>query len=988
MANALPSTFGDLLRRHRRAAGLTHAQLAERAGLSIRAISDLERGINRRPRQDTLRLLAEALGLSPAERAALLAALHQPAALAPPAAPAPDAGAPPLVGRAHELELIARHLARQGPATILFLAGEPGIGKSRLLAEATQRATASGWSVLAGGCHRRSGQEPYAPLLAALAHALAALAPAQRRAALRGCAWLVKLLPELAAETEPLPGWPLPPEQERRLLFGAVGRLLANLAGTAGTLLLLDDLHWAGPDALDLLVALVRAPGFAASPAAPTPLCLIGAYRDTELTAHSALAVLVTDLAREGRAARLSLGPLPARDAAELLGALLGAEAAEDAALRAQVLARAGGVPYFLVSCAHGVRAGVLRGNEQQGDIPWDVAASIHQRVAALSPAAQDLLGAAAVVGQHAARSLLSTVAQQPGREEAEVLAALDVACEARLLAEEGDGYVFTHDLVREVVMAYLGSARRTALHRRIAEAIERGPGEPPAELLAYHYGRADVAEKAVVYLERAGDRAQAIHAYAEAEDYYRQLVERLDALGRAVDAAGACEKLAALLITRVRYAEALDVLERAVETYRTAGDSEAQARTLAQIGLAHASRGTPHEGLARLQPALRRFEAGGASPGLVALYAALADLYFRSGRYAEQLTAADRAAELAQMIGDAHLLAVAQGKRGIGLYHLGRLDETIAALAETIRLAEATGDLRTLSRALNNIAAPYHARGEIAQSLPYITRALAVAERMGDPAWTAFLTDRCGEIRFSLGQWDEAHLDYERAVAMMRELGASWESAYPLLLLGQLLLARGEWEAGAASLDEAIARAQQSDDLQALRMAQSALAERDLVEGHPAAALERLAPLLDRPGQREMYATMLLPLLAWAHLEQDEPAQAEPLLAQAVARATAAGFRWALVDALRVRGMLATRRRQWQQAEAALAEALDLARAMGYPYGALKALYASGLLHAQMGQPAPARERFEQALTICTRLGERLYATHIEQALAGLESQ
>src|SRR5207237_2343845 len=132
---------------------------------------------------------------------------------------------------------------------------------------------------------------------------------AQARASLQGCAWLVRLLPELAGGSiEPLPTWTLPPEQERRLLFGAVGRYLANVAGPAGTLLVLDDLQWAGPDALDLLATLVRS-------AVEIPLRVIGAYRDTEVQPHDPLSILLADLAHAGLAARRLLAPLQREEA-------------------------------------------------------------------------------------------------------------------------------------------------------------------------------------------------------------------------------------------------------------------------------------------------------------------------------------------------------------------------------------------------------------------------------------------------------------------------------------------------------------------------------------------------------------------------------------------------------------------------------------------------------------------------------------------------
>jgi predicted ATPase len=127
--------------------------------------------------------------------------------------------------------------------------------------------------------------------------------------------------------------------------------------------------------------------------------------------------------------------------------------------------------------------------------------------VAVLPEAARALLGVAAVVGRTAPRSLLTTLLARP---EAESLAAFDAVVGARLLDEVGaEEYQFMHDLIREVIEADLGAARRAALHRRVAEALEHGPAVPSVDALAYHYARGDAPDKALLYLEAAGDRAQ-----------------------------------------------------------------------------------------------------------------------------------------------------------------------------------------------------------------------------------------------------------------------------------------------------------------------------------------------------------------------------------------------------------------------------------------------------------------------------------------------
>ena len=163
---------------------------------------------------------------------------------------------------------------------------------------------------------------------------------------------------------------------------------------------------------------------------------------------------------------------------------------------------------------------------------------------------------------------------------EHEVLAALDVAGRARLLVEEERAYHFAHDVIREVVEADVGAARRTLLHRRAAEVLEQGPGAPPVELLAYHYSRSTAQDKAVLYLEQAGDRATAQAAHAAADGYYREVVERLDGLGRVDDPARAREKRAEVLRTAERHDDALAVLEQAAETCRAQrGSGGAAAR-------------------------------------------------------------------------------------------------------------------------------------------------------------------------------------------------------------------------------------------------------------------------------------------------------------------------------------------------------------------------------------------------------------------------
>jgi tetratricopeptide (TPR) repeat protein/transcriptional regulator with XRE-family HTH domain len=974
-------SFATLLRRYRVAAGLTQEELAERARLSARTLGDLERGVSHAPRKDTVALLAQALDLGAPERAALAQAARR---LSPASSRPTPAGtsSPPLVGRAHELALLERHLRGQGPP-VLLLAGEPGIGKTRLLHAALPRAAGQGLRVLEGGCQRRGGHAPYAPLLEALQRHIRHQAPAQQRTELAGCVWLVRLLPELAdGPIEPVPAWTLPPEQEWRLMVQAVLRFLGNVAGPAGTLLVLDDLQWASPDALDLLTVLARS-------AAEVPLRVLGAYRDTELGPRDPLAMMLADLAQAELATQHTLGPLGPEEAGQLLAALLDDGAGAEFLLQQRVLQRSGGVPFFLVSCAQALRT--TEGEDRRAErVPWDVAQGLRQRVAALPAAAQEVLGVAAVVGRVVAPALLTVVTAQ-GEED--VLAACEAACRARLLQEAGaEGYRFPHDVIREVVEADLGAARRTMLHRRVAEALDQGweglsgRTDRPIELLAYHYACGGVQDAAIRYLEQAGDQAWAQHANAAAAGYYQELVDRLEALGRRADSSSAREKLGVVLTAMGRYDAALATLERAVETCRAVGDGEGLERVAAQIGRVYAVRDTPAEGIGYLRSLLASLEASEASHGVAALHVALARLLHvvRSDEHErdEELAVATRSVELARRVGDTRILGEALWLRGAALGHVGRVEEALGVLEEAQQVAEGVGDLDSLVHALREAAFLLQHLGEFDKSGLYSARALAVAERRGDPWQIAHATGSRAVNALVIGNWDQALADFERGLAIRREIGLP--ALYALAFLGSLSLLRGKQDEAARYLDEALASAEQSHDGGVLRFVHGLLAERDVLEGRAKDAYERLAPLLKTPELAN--DAFLLKQLAWVCVELGDLDQAEDVVERALTRVQAANDRIGLVELLRVQALLLIKQGRWAQAHCTLEEGLTLTRRMPYPHIEGRLLHVYGLLHVAQGEPGPAQERLEGALAIFRRLGARKDAEQVEQAIADLQ--
>lgn len=436
-----------------------------------------------------------------------------------PALPAVLVGPGPFVGRGRELEglLSAWQSALTGGVRTVLIAGEPGVGKTRLAGEWSQRAHEMGAVVLYGRCDEDLGA-PYQPF----AEALRALVPcmgAERLRGLRGVEALLALVPGLADVVPDLaPPAHADPDTERYALFDAVVALLEIASASAPVLLILDDLHWAAKPTLLLLRHLLRFGDHAR-------VQIVGTYRSTDLDRSHPLAAMLVDLHRDGTANRLNLGGLDEDDVTTYV-----TEAGYDDEELAHALASVtGGNPFFLIEALRHVDES--GGVWDQSTLPQGVREAVSRRLSRLPVETNKALAAAAVVGS---RFALELVEQVVGND---LIDAFDEACKAGIVIEEpGGNYRFNHALVRQSLLAELASVRRMRLHQRIATTLETLPGAEDELLaeLAHHYFEcawAGNAAKAVLYCRRAADQAMARLAYEGAADLYRHALHALEEL-------------------------------------------------------------------------------------------------------------------------------------------------------------------------------------------------------------------------------------------------------------------------------------------------------------------------------------------------------------------------------------------------------------------------------------------------------------------------
>jgi class 3 adenylate cyclase len=466
-----------------------------------------------------------------------------------------------LVGRVDATATLGRALERaeEGERQCVLLAGEAGIGKTRLVAAAADAAHAQGATVLYGRCDPDLGVA-YQPFAQALRHYVSHCGLFSLRAHVGAHgADLQRLVPEISQR---LPDVQKPvaadPEADRLRLFEAVDAVLAAGSGDAPVVLVLDDLHWAAKPTLLLLSHIVRS-------AEPAALLVLATFRSAEPDTARGLVETVGELRRQGNVERLDLTGLDE----EAVGAFLEAwkpDARPMAPGLAHILhSETGGNPFFVgellrhLAETNALSVRGLTSARSDVGVPERVREVIQARVARLAPNTGRVLEIAAVVGDEFDFDLLQRVAESASIND--LVAALDEAVRAGVLVESsGDTcrYSFTHSLVRATIYGDLTSARRATLHGKVGTALEQlGEGLDALDLpgLAHHFceaARVGATAKAGAYSLLAARRALDQVAYEQAETILERGLVAV-ASRRPADPVCRCDLLLALAETRVR---------------------------------------------------------------------------------------------------------------------------------------------------------------------------------------------------------------------------------------------------------------------------------------------------------------------------------------------------------------------------------------------------------------------------------------------------
>lgn len=702
-----------------------------------------------------------------------------------------------IIGRSTELAELEAALrdAAAGRPSLAFVAGESGVGKTRLIDELERRgAERHGARVLGGDCFELGeGELPYAPLVAALRPlvrrgdaVLDAVNPSVR-------AELAALAPSLAAPD----GWAgqgraargarSDPDARGRL-FEALLALLDALGGSGPVLFVIEDIHWADGSTRAFL-------SYLAASLCREPVLVVCTYRPDELHRRHPLRPLLAELERDGRARRMELHPLTRDEVADLLDGILGAPA--DPALVDRLWRRTEGNPLFTEEL-------LAAGLDGRGALPPTLRDALMVRIERLDADAQELLRVVAAA-QRADHDLLADAA---GLDPRALRDALREVVAANILTVDDDGrYAFRHALLREVVVDDLLPGEAAELHRALARALEprmreRGGSAQVATAIAHHHLAAGDRDAALTTSVRAAQAALDVPAPNEAAVLLDRALELWD---RVEDPQALTGMDHVELLALAAHARDLDgdvtrqeqLLRRALELCDGEADPERTGKLLGRLHRAQFALNRQDEALATLERGLALLDPDVPSVARAALLTSKAKTAMLRSRFGEAIAAGREAIEASQAAGARRSEGRARNALGTSLMGIGEMETGAAELRRAWDIATELGDIRDIGSAATNLSDQLHLHGRTEEALAIAREGHEMVQAL--PANGEWLAMSISEYLFDAGEWDEAAALIPPRLRRNAVTGLLCRH----LRLGELALGRDDREAARRELDE-----------------------------------------------------------------------------------------------------------------------------------------------------------------------------------------
>lgn len=861
-----------------------------------------------------------------------------------------------LVGRARELADIEGALDRlaTGQPWLVEIVGEPGIGKSSLLAELGRHGGDRGYLVLDGRAAEFERDIPFGLIVDALNDYLASLEPAILRTLEED------ELRELASIFPSLPRQEHPVERraegaQRYRLHYAIRGVLERLATSQPMVLALDDVHWADAASVEVLAHLLRR--------FRGPLLTAVAYRPT---ATRPLATLEA-AARADVGTRIELAPLDSEDA----GLLFGPDV--DDVTHAALYRESGGNPFYIEQLARAGHGRPIHARHSSprstGTVPRAVTASIYEELTAVSDESRLTLHAAAVAGESFEPELIAAIVEQP---MASVLAALDELLEVDLIrpTDVPRRFRFRHPIVRRAVYDSMPQGSRIGAHARAAAALSAA--HAPASVRAHHVEHSATVgdEQAIALLvqaareaaprapETAGRRLLAATRLLPPEEGFER---RLSLLGEAASA----------LIYAGAYDDSLAVLDEASGLLPPQRTAE-RARLVARIAFAKRMSGRPLESRTRIERALESLPPD--SEGALALTLELALDHYWRGEFGRMYEIARDVANRATSPGTELFATWAMALCSVASTSVDRLQDGLAELRDAHRMCGALTDEQLAEHidVAGYVAQAASALERIDDALELARRALRLAQTTGQSPFIPGLLVIETNALFMKGRIADAVTVAETATDAAVLTGNDQFAVWALWADAMACSAAGDTSRALASAHEATARSQRVTETYFSSLSRLHLAAALNAAGDAAGARDELAAFEAGPDQRllDVRAGYGWELLIQTQLSLGDCKAAAESAATAEARARATGLPQRTATAVCARAAVLLAQDDAADAAAAAREAITWAQSARNPLLVARARALVGAALARLGENERAISELEPAERTLFELG------------------
>ena len=744
----------------------------------------------------------------------------------------------PLVGRQEQLEAMLALAARleDGQGGLIWLEGEAGIGKSRLLREFAARFADQGIPVWSGQCSPQAARQAFSLFTNLLENVFSLShtdSSQQKREKIR--AQLAQWFPDpgpIAPHLEILCGVlpeeshaqqlaTMEPEQLRQQLFVALRTLLNRVARDTGLIVLLDDLHWIDPLSAQLLLFLVYA-------IQDTPILLVGARRPAAGQDEHLELTQVRELYPQ-RTVTLQLERLNLAESAELLQGLLSGGALAPS-VRNFVLNRSEGNPFYIEEF---LRLLLERGylEDQDGKwslrpgldldtlpLPTSLEALIRSRVDNLPLPLRQQLQLAAIIGRPFKSDLLAVIGERPDVEQ--------LLCQAAeqgilRLSPETEQWAFSHNLAQAVVYEGMLKVQRKALHRRVAEALQSywaGSEEEHAAELAHHFALAGENRKALGYLIIAGEQAAAHDANQEALEHFQQA----DAILGSLPGADCCLRWRVIQglgdVHRFlgHYTESLQALERGLSLIQCSDISPLlQAGLYRRMGETARRQGAPELAYDYYRQALVRLEEPEDVPGQLEAARTLLGLawtHFYRGQLEKARETSELSHHYAELAQGLNELAAAENLLGGIYFQMGETAQAMEHTAKALAWREEMGYSWGVAATLSNLGVLAMADGDWKQAAAYFQQSLERRMELGDMEGVAIVHNNLGWLAVDRGELTEAAHHFQQSFQVAGPAKMTYHSANAQLGLAQVHFLQGDSQAAEGCLRESLELAQRAD--------------------------------------------------------------------------------------------------------------------------------------------------------------------------------